>query len=356
MKEDGRPGRKQTDESLAGERAKTDAALVEKAVIEHQADAVIERARDEADEVLTTARVMADQKIDRRSPQQTRTAIVQQRAREDRALGEERAEADETLRNERAASARALARLLPIERDKTDQHLLSERASADDALASRDDFLGMVSHDLRNLLHGIVLNATMIAEAKSSDHDKLLTHALRIQRSAGLMGRLIADLVDIASIDAGKLSVAPSVADAVNVVVEAVEIWRPLAAKKEIVLEPAIVGHLSATFDHERILQVIGNLITNAVKFSARGAKILVGAAHVSGHPTIWVRDSGVGIPKDKLLTIFERFSQLGGNEHRGLGLGLYIAKCLVVAHGGEIWAESEPGVGTTVCFTIPSP
>ena len=356
-----RPERKQTDESLAVERANTDHALSEKkASIEQKADVVIEHAREEADEVLTAARAKADEKIKRpASPEQAQAAIAQERAREDQVLRDERAEADATLRAERAARARVLARLLPLEREKTDQYLLTERARADDALANRDDFLGMVSHDLRDLLNGIAGNAALIAGNVTNDEkgQTSLTQAQRIQRSAGRMARLIGDLVDIASIDAGKLAVIRTEANAADVVHDAIETWGPPASTKGVVLEPSAHGPspvVLASFDHERILQVLGNLITNAVKFSERGTKIVVSVEDAGGEARFSVKDEGVGIPSDKLSAIFERFWQVGKHDTRGLGLGLYISKCLVQAHGGKIWAESELGAGSTFFFTVP--
>ncbi|MDB4936361.1 MAG: hypothetical protein JWP87_3333 [Labilithrix sp.] len=353
-----RPERNQTDESLAVERKKADHALDEKiAAIEERADGVVVRAREEADDVLSAARARADAKLEvPSSPAQTAAVTAADRAREDRVLEEERATADEVLRRERAASARVLARLLPLEREQTDQYLLTERARSDDALANRDDFLGMVSHDLRDLLNGIVVNAAFIASNATAD-DKgqaSLKASQRVQRSAGRMARLIGDLVDIASIDAGKLAVVVAPANAFELLLEAVETWAPPAATKGIVLHVTSGNALPVRVDHERILQVLGNLITNAVKFSERGATIVLDVERVDGAVRFSVKDAGVGIPADKLKLIFERFWQVGGNDRRGLGLGLYISRCLVHAHGGKIWAESEEGAGSTFFFTVP--
>ncbi|MEO6575517.1 MAG: ATP-binding protein, partial [Polyangiaceae bacterium] len=356
---DKRPERKQTDESLAVERAKTDHALGEKkAAIELKADDIVERAREEADDVLEAARAKADEKLKSpASPEERLSVIAHQRAHEDKLLVDEREKADEILRHERAASARVLARLLPLEREKTDQYLLTERARSDDALANRDDFLGMVSHDLRDLLNAIVGNAAFIVAntAKDTQGEASLKGAQRIQRSAARMGRLIGDLVDIASIDAGKLAIEPTVANAEGVLLEAIETWEGPAASKGITLESSALGPAMAKFDNERILQVLGNLITNAVKFSAAGGTILIGVAKAGGEVIFSVKDSGVGIPANKLDAIFERFWQVGKNDQRGLGLGLYISKCLVQAHGGKIWAESELGAGSTLFFTVPA-
>lgn len=350
------PERTQTDESLAVERARADHVLLEKAAdIEQRADDVIEHAREEADEILSAARAKADDRPSRLADDAEARAVVdEERAVEDQAIEDARATADERLRRERAASR---ARLFPLERDKTDLYLLTERARSDDALANRDDFLGMVSHDLRDLLNGVVISATLIADnAPDDEHGKkTVVGTQRIQRSAGRMARLIGDLIDIASIDAGKLAVVPVTMDAMSVVLESVETWGPPALAKGIAVESTTAGALSATLDSQRILQVLGNLITNAVKFSPSGAQIDVGVEEVRGEARFFVKDTGAGIPKDKLEAIFERFWQVGKNDRRGLGLGLYISKCLVEAHGGEIWAESEPGKGSTFFFTIPT-
>jgi signal transduction histidine kinase len=351
---DAQPERKKTDESLAVERARTDHALSEKeAAVEHKADVVIERARVEADEVLLAARAKADEKLKDASPAQAQAVVAQERVHEDEVLRDERSKADATLRRARAVS---LARLLPIERDKTDLYLLTERARSDDALANRDDFLGMVSHDLRDLLNGIVVNAAFIIEEdgkSKSAPDKSSLLAQRIQRSAARMNRLIGDLIDIASIDAGKLAIVPARADAASLILEAIETWGPPALAKKIILESTSGGAVSVVVDSERILQVLGNLITNAVKFSTPGGTIVIGVEEIAGTARFSVKDAGIGIASDKLDAIFERFWQVG-NDRRGLGLGLYISKCLVDAHGGRIWAESELGAGSTFFFTVP--
>ena len=355
-----RPERDQTDEGLAVERAKTDHALMEKrAAIEHAADVVVERAREEADDVLAVARATADEKLKLpAATAETRTAIAEERASEDQLIHDQRARADQTLRRERAAGARVLARLFPLERDKTDLYLLTERARSDDALTNRDDFLGMVAHDLRDLLNLVVMNAAVIGEdAGSSDAGKQTVLASqRIQRSAARMNRLIGDLIDIASIDAGKLAVVPTTEDATVVVLEAVETWAPPALLKGVVVEAIAHGPVPVKIDRERILQVLGNLITNAAKFSPRGSKVTIDVDALDGGARFTVEDTGVGIAEDKLEAIFERFWQVGGNDRRGLGLGLYISRCLVEAHGGKIWVESQLGAGSAFRFTIPAP
>lgn len=350
------PERSKTDTSLAGERAKTDAAFAEKTALEQKADAVVDRARNEADEILSAARAEADDKL-QRPAESDPSVLAGERVLEDAALDALRAGADEAVRRERAISWRLLARLLPLERDQTDRHLQVERARSDAALASRDDFLGMVSHDLRDLLAGIVMSSACIGEQIGDQDGSRDTRIAveRIQRSAGRMTRLIGDLVDIAGIDAGKLDVKPTQGDAGDVVSEAVELWQPQAIAKGLALCPVVTGKVVAAFDYERILQVLGNLITNAIKFSRPGGRVLVGVETIGENARFSVTDTGEGIPSDKLEAIFERFSQVGKNDRRGLGLGLYISRCLVQAHGGQIWVESEPGAGSAFFFTVPS-
>ncbi|CAN5270719.1 hypothetical protein BH09MYX1_BH09MYX1_19010 [soil metagenome] len=350
------PERAQTDEGLAAERAKTDNALIEKAVVvEQRADDVVEKAREEADDVLSAARAKADQHLRHPpDPERGEAATKGARAVEDQAVQDARTAADEQLRDERAASR---ARLFPLERDQTDLYLLTERARSDDAIANRDDFLGMVSHDLRDLLNGVVISAGLIASDATSDErgQNTLRGAQRIQRSAGRMVRLIGDLIDIASIDAGKLAIEIASVDAATLVAESIETWAPSATAKGMTLEGSSKGSIRATLDSERALQVLGNLISNAVKFSPAGATIIVGVEERAGETCFFVKDVGVGIPEDKRALIFERFWQIGHKDRRGLGLGLYISKCLVEAHGGLIWVESTPNVGSTFFFTIPT-
>ena len=351
--------RAQTDESLRIERANTDRALLDQqAILENDADLVVQRAREAADAVLVTARDKADEQLaDGAAPPADSAAVADQRTIEDDALQNERAAADESLRREREESAQALSTLLPLERNKTDRYLLTERVRSDNAVSNRDDFLGIVSHDLRNLLSGIVINATMLAKKADSgdagNHSRAATD--RIQRYAARMNRLIGDLVDVASIEAGKLAFAPVSGDWTALLVEAVETFRATASERGVVLEiegPAVP--LPGEFDHDRMLQLLANLITNAIKFTEPGGRIVVRGALAGDQVRVSVTDSGAGIAAEMLESIFERFWQAGKNDRSGLGLGLYISRCIVEGHHGRIWAESTLGKGTTLAFTIP--
>ncbi|MEP7123105.1 MAG: ATP-binding protein [Byssovorax sp.] len=351
--------RDETDESLRAERNNSDSVIAEARIdVEEHADAVIERAREQADAVLVAAREKADQKLDPAEPTAPAPrAMAQERAREDAAVEHERAVADRRLRRERAEEVRTLAALLPLEREKTDRFLLTERVRSDDALAHRDEFMGMVSHDLRNLLSGIVMNAMLLSEeASDSDEGRRTVAGMkRIERYAARMKRLIGDLVDIVSIDAGKLAVVVQRNDVAALIAEAVEAFAQAAAEKGITLETGKIGPmLEIEFDHERLLQVLANLINNALKFTPRAGRIVVSGERVGDAIEVRVSDTGAGIPGDMLEAVFERFCQLGENDQRGLGLGLHISRSIVDAHGGKIWAESKLGEGSVFHFTVP--
>ena len=351
--------REQTDESLRTEREKTDRALAEhQAAVEEDADAVIRHARDTADAVLVEAREKADDDLaEAGAPGAARRALAGERKRDDAALRAERAAADDSLERERAETNVALARLLPLERVKTDRYLFTERVRSDDALSNRDDFLGIVSHDLRNLLGGIVLAAGVMAKHADA-HDQgrqILAGTARIQRYAARMNRLIGDLLDVASIDAGRLAVTPVPNDVAAVIAEAVDTFHADAAARHLSLVTRVKPPVPALFDHDRLLQVLANLITNAIKFTAAGGHVTVRAARTGDEVQVSVTDTGAGISPDLLDAVFERFWQAKEGDRRGLGLGLYISRSIVDAHGGRIWVESTPGSGSTFHFTLPA-
>ena len=347
--------RAKTDDSLRAERLNTDDALKgDVASAERDADSVVDHAREVADAVLSDARVKADHEP---LPPAEAGAVDGERAEADRAVLKERATADVALSSDRKEQADTLAALLVHERAATDAYLLTERARSDDAVMNRDDFLGMVAHDVRNLLNLVVLSLELLAPAfGDQEPDPQVSGAgNRIRRYVARMNRLIGDLVDVTSIDAGKLAMTPVEADAAAALAEAAEAFQPAALEKGVSLKAVVpAGALLGEFDHDRLLQVLANLIGNAIKFTPRGGTIAAQVEATPGMLRFCIGDTGVGIPAPMLEAIFERFWQVGANDRRGLGLGLYISKCIVEAHGGRIWAESEPGKGSQLCFTLP--
>jgi signal transduction histidine kinase len=147
----------------------------------------------------------------------------------------------------------------------------------------------------------------------------------------------------------------PTTGDAAALVAEAIEAFQPAALDKGVSLVAEMAsGTLPAEFDHERMLQVCANLISNAIKFTPSGGEVHLSVEMTPAEVRFCVRDTGVGIPAPMLEPIFERFWQVGTNDRRGMGLGLYISKCIVDAHHGRMWAESEPGKGSQFYFRLP--
>jgi signal transduction histidine kinase len=351
--------RQDTDQSLHVERQRTDDELGKRhAALEGDSDAAVEQARESADKALEGTRERADETLRRAgSSAAQRQTLRQDRAQEDAVLEQERLSSDEKVMEERQARERALSNLLRLEREHTDERLLIERARGDDALAARDDFLGMASHDLRTLLGGIALAAELqlAYAAKGEAGQRSRKAAEKTQRLVAQMNRLIGDLLDVTSIEAGRLAVLPEVHDAKTLVRESLEAFQPAASAKGLSLHSTSPdSSLPARFDHDRILQVLANLVSNAIKFTGDGGTISIGLEPDGDEVRFSVSDTGTGIASDHLSVIFERFWQVTQGDRRGLGLGLFISKCLVEAHGGRIWAESAVGKGSTFRFTLP--
>ena len=240
------------------------------------------------------------------------------------------------------------------EREETDKDLSRERAQSDIAVATRDEFLGIVSHDLRNMLHVMVGFAALIEN--DTDPSKHVQYAQRVRRSGARMKRLLGDLLDIASIEAGKLAVVREAVDPAAVVAEAVEGFQTQAAERHIDLrQECVPGSSRASLDPARVLQVLVNLLSNSLKFTPAGGSVIVRLEPTDEQLLFSVEDSGVGIAPANLAAIFGRFRQLDEKDRRGVGLGLYISQCIVEGHGGHIWAESVLGKGSTFSFTIPA-
>jgi signal transduction histidine kinase len=229
--------------------------------------------------------------------------------------------------------------------------------AAQDATRARDDLVAIVSHDLRNPIHTINMAASFLLDVAPAE-DRRVTSRRQldvIRRSANRANRLISDLLDVARIQAGGLAVEPVPVEAASLVQEAVEAATPLASGKKLTLRREVPEDLAAVCsDRERVLQVFGNLIGNAIKFTPEGGQITVRAENETEHVRFAVCDTGPGIPPEHLPHVFDRYWQAKSTAKLGTGLGLSIAKGIVEAHGGRIWVESEPGQGASFLFTLP--
>jgi len=226
---------------------------------------------------------------------------------------------------------------------------------AQDAIRAREEILGVVSHDLRNPLNTIQLAVGMLHEAnkeRRSDHVQWLE---AVNRAVGEMDLMIEDLLDISSIDAGRLSIAPATHDVASILQEVSETFAPLASQKSIQLTCHLGPGLSTVWiDPPRIRRVFSNLLGNALKFVPEHGKIQLRAELRENDVCFSVSDTGPGIPAQQLPHVFDRYWQARPGDRRGAGLGLTIARGIVNQHGGQIWVESTPGAGATFFFTVP--
>lgn len=220
---------------------------------------------------------------------------------------------------------------------------------------ARQELINIVSHDLRSPLTAVTMGAALLAETQPPNK-----HVNAITNAAARMRSLIDDVLDAARMETGSITLHRSSWEVGAMLERSVELFSARAAKAGIALtieRPAEV--VEANGDAERVVQVLSNLISNALKFTPAGGEIVAGAT-VTGPShdiTFSVRDTGPGIEPEEQSRLFQRYWQGSeGTKRRGsLGLGLYICKNLVEAHGGTIWVESVPGRGSRFCFTLPA-
>lgn len=244
-----------------------------------------------------------------------------------------------------------LARVGSLAIDNARLYLESQQA-----LRAREEVLAIVSHDLRNPLNAVKLGASLLATSETisgSEREQLEI----IDISANRMADLIADLLDVTRLEGGKrLPIEPGHVDVEPLFGEAHELFRSQAAANAVNLEYEIEPGTPAIYaDRHRVMQVLSNLIGNALKFTpAHGFVTFRAAPDTDGRVLFSVSDSGPGIARQNLIDIFNPYWQAKRTERLGAGLGLPIAKGIVESHGGKIWVESEPGKGTTFYFTMP--
>ena len=222
----------------------------------------------------------------------------------------------------------------------------------------RTEFMGMVSHELRAPLTSIKGSAiTLLDETSALDPAEMREFFRLISEQADRMRSLISDLLDVAYIETGTLSISPEPSDTARLVDEAKILFLSAVRRNSIRIEFA-PGLPQVMADRRRIVQVLYNLLSNAAKYSNDLSTISVSAVRETFQVAISVADEGRGIPAERLPFLFRRFSQIDGEERSGLagsGLGLEICKGIVEAHGGRIWAESDgPGLGSRFTFTVP--
>ena len=246
---------------------------------------------------------------------------------------------------------------LAIENAKLYTEQVDARRKVEDLSRLKDEFLSIASHELRTPVTSIKgytqLAKTLIRENDLATSEEYLDTALdQIDR----MARLILELLDVSRIETGKLEIRREAIEWPRFVRDVVHRHHTAVSDRRFHLD---VPEMAAVImgDRDRLEQVLGNLLENAVKYSPEGSEILVGVETRDGHVVTSVSDRGIGIPTDELSQVFERFHrgrQVSSTNYGGLGLGLYITKQIVERHGGTIWVESKEGAGTTFSFALP--
>jgi PAS domain S-box-containing protein len=242
---------------------------------------------------------------------------------------------------------------------------VSARQRAEDklhqAIKARDDMMGIVSHDLRNPANAVkMLAASIIAEAERWAVSPEIVERVRvIQQAAAQMDTLIQDLLDVTRIEAGRLRVTPRSVDPRALIAEALEALQPIAVTAGVTLGATYEDDLpEVQVDPERMIQVLSNVVGNALKFTPSGGRVELRVVRAQQGIEIRVTDTGEGIEPAQLPHVFDRFFQAARGARtgprQGAGLGLPIASGIVEAHGGTIGIESIPGEGTTVTIALP--
>ncbi|MGM3306483.1 chemotaxis protein CheB [Anabaena sp. WFMT] len=234
----------------------------------------------------------------------------------------------------------------------------SARLQAEISNRAKDEFLSILSHELRNPLNAI-LGWSQLLRMQNLEADKISLGLEVIERCARVQTQLIEDLLDISRITTGKLRLNNSLIDLVPVIGSSLEVVRLSAEAKNIQITSQIQPGIGKVLgDIDRLQQILWNLFSNAVKFTPEGGRIEVTLKRVDSQAEIRVSDTGIGIANDFLPYVFERFRQADSTKTRaynGIGLGLSIVRYLVELHGGTVYAESPgEGLGTTIIVRLP--
>jgi len=220
------------------------------------------------------------------------------------------------------------------------------------ATQARDEALALISHDLRGGIASIAWNAQLVLSKTPAGEQPFRRQLELIEQAAVWMKRLIGDLLNSSQIESGTLEVALEPLSAHQQAKEAIALMSSEAAASSIRLEMDVPEELFIQGDSERVHQILINLLSNGIKFSPAGGQVLVRARPLAGEVQFEIKDQGRGIEEADLPHIFERYWRR--HSKGGVGLGLFIARGIVEAHGGSMRVESRPGEGATFIFALP--
>lgn len=232
---------------------------------------------------------------------------------------------------------------------------IAEGRRLQQALRAREDLLAVVAHDIRGPLSSVLIAARRI-EHQASGSSLPGGAVPAIVRGVHRISRMVDDLLDLARLDAGNpLPIEPRVHDVVEIVRRAAQELEPVAAASNVSLTCDLPAGALARCDDQRVEQVLGNLVGNAIKFTPEGGTIRVSVQPEAGEVRLSVSDTGAGIAPEIVPHIFERYRQADTKRRRGVGLGLSIVKAIVDAHGGRVWVQTAVGAGSTFHVALPS-
>jgi signal transduction histidine kinase len=356
--------RKNTDDSLIAERNKSNISSIKSSnTTERRTDKAVQQARDHSDEQTAS----------------NNTQDTMKKEFVDAAIEKERSTIDDAIEKERESTKITASILLTNERAQTDKNLLKERNKTDNkvslvsdqllneisehantkvTLTTREDFLAIVSHDLRSPMSFVSSCTQMLLEGQNSKKlDSEVKQLIKlIKENVDISLRLILDLLEMQRIMEGKLILQIKKHSINKIITSSIMRYSYIASAKNVKLTVESPDNIGEVYcDYDRITQVLSNLIDNAIKFTSPGGSITVKATASDSAVHISVHDTGSGIDKEMIEHLFDRFSQNNTKDKSGLGLGLYISKMFIVAHQGRLWVESTKGNGSTFIFSIPS-
>lgn len=219
---------------------------------------------------------------------------------------------------------------------------------------AREQSLGMVTHEIAGVVTALSGYSQLLERPEGRRPEMLERMVVVIPAQVQRLRRLVRDLQDLSRIERGRFEIYPRQCDLVMLARQVVEEVRPGAERHDLVLD-AKVDSLPGEWDCDRVAQVLSNLVRNAINYSPNGGEVKVAVEGVDGRARASVSDQGVGIAPDDIPRLFQLYSRLERTpEVKGTGLGLYISKAIVEAHGGSIGVQSEPGKGSTFTFTLP--